>query len=210
MLERTICVTMILCGVIGPVFAHKCESDSSEQALWIGKPIDTNLEHKLAELFACLDTGDKNEYKLIDSTACNWFAAKALATVWKFTDFKVNNAFLSANEMADKLSTGTLTHWTLIGPGNDQHANQEAAATAAAGHPVVAVWKAPQGSNEHGHVALILPGGVVPSGWGVNVPRAAQLSIDHPNDAFIGCRVSSAFAAPKKTEVRYYSSDLDP
>jgi hypothetical protein len=72
----------------------------------------------------------------------------------------------------------------------------EAAATAAATHPVVAVWKPPTGwspPTEHGHIALILPGGVADSGWGVKVPRAAQMSIDHPNDAFIGCRVCSTY-----------------
>ena len=207
MFTKLIWIALMLSAVPSVTLAHKCEQDSYEQSLWIEKPIDKRLERKLFELFACLDTRDKNEYKLIDRTACNWFAAKALSQVWGFLDFQTPSGFLSANELADRLSEGNLTHWRVVGSAVDQKANDEAAAMAASGHPVVAVWKAPPGTK-HGHVAIILPGGVVPSAWGVRVPRAAQMSLDHPNDAFIGCRVSSAFGEPKKSDVKYYSRDL--
>jgi len=186
--------------------AHKCEQD--EPGIWLNSPIDQVKERKLYELFSCMDTSNRNEYRLRDRTACNWFVAKAVSTIWSFNDFANGAGFLSANEIADKLASNQLSQWRLIGTGNDQTANREAAATAAANHPVIAAYKS---NGPHGHVALILPGGTkASSSWGVEVPRSASMTIDTPNNAYIGCRVSNAFGADKKSDVRYYSRSLDP
>lgn len=97
MLKKLFCAGLIFSIGWLPAYAHKCESDPAEQALWLGNPVDKALEAQLYKLFACLDTKDKDEFKLIDATACNWFAGRALVDVWGFTDFKTANGYLSVS-----------------------------------------------------------------------------------------------------------------
>jgi hypothetical protein len=183
-----------------------CETD--EQSLWSGRPIDTALESKLGSLFQCIDTSDPTQYKLIDATACNWLVGKSLETVWNFSDFKNGDGYFTANELADRLSRGLFSHWTLIGAGDQQESSDSAAIRAGAGNPVIAAW---QSSGPTGHVALVIPGGLAySSSWALNVPRSASISLNDIDAAYIGCRLSNAFGADKKGDVKYYYRDLLP
>ncbi|OSI74429.1 hypothetical protein BSZ21_05840 [Bradyrhizobium canariense] len=207
MLRKFLWIILTCCGVT-QVYGTPTTCETSEQSLWNASLINQALESKLATLFQCIDTSDPTEYKLRDATACNWFVGKSLETVWNFSDFKNGGGYFTANELADRLSQGVFSHWKAIGSGDQQEANDTAAMRAADGNPVVAAW---QSNGPTGHVALIIPGGLAfSSSWGVNVPRSASISLNDIDAAYIGCRLSNAFGANKKSEVQYYYRDLLP
>jgi hypothetical protein len=207
MLRKLFLIALICCDA-SQVFGKPTTCETDEQALWNAGLVNRALENKLTTLFQCIDTSDPTQYKLIDATACNWFVGKSLETVWNFSDFKNGDGYFTANELADRLSRGLLSHWKTIGSGDQQEANDTAAMRATAGNPVIAAW---QSNGPTGHVALIIPGGLAfSSTWGVNVPRSASISLNDIDAAYIGCRLSNAFGSSKKNDVQYYYRDLLP
>ena len=117
-------------------------------------------------------TSDPTEFGLIDATACNWFVGKSLETAWNFSNFKSGDGYFTANELADGLAGRQFSHWTALGAGDTQEANDDAARRAKEGNPVIAAWPS---ARVTGHVALIIPGNLAYSYWGLNVPRSASI-----------------------------------
>jgi hypothetical protein len=208
LIVKGILAVACICGWSRCVLANATTCETDEAGLWTPATLDTTLEGKLRTLFQCIDTSDPTEYGLIDATACNWFVGKSLETAWSFSDFKNGDGYFTANELADRLAGGQFSHWTALGTGNTQEANDNAASRAKNGNPVIAAWRS---AGAIGHVALIIPGNLAySSSWGLNVPRSASISLNDVNSSYIGCRLSNAFSADKKSSVKYYYRDLLP
>lgn len=183
--------------------AHKCER--TDPALWDRSDEHNRVVTHLGKLFQCVDTADVNEYKLRDKTACNWFIGKAVDEIYGLKSFKKKdvNEYYLANEIAFKLANNEFDGWTHIGAGNDQNALTLAGNKVELGKPVVAAWFNKLG---HGHVSLVIPGGLQPSGgWGLDVPNSANMQLNSINSSYIGCRLSFAFGSDKKSDVAFYT-----
>jgi len=185
--------------------AHKCER--TDPALWDRSDEYTRVVTHLGKLFQCIDTTDVNEYTLRDKTACNWFVGKAVDEIYGVNSFKKkkNNEYYLANEIASKLANNEFDGWTHIGTGNDQDVLILAGNKAELGKPVIAAWLNGAG---HGHVSLVMPGGLqTSSGWGLDVPNSANMRLNNINSSYIGCRLSYAFGSDKKSDVAFYTVD---
>jgi len=184
-------------------YAHKCEQ--SDPSLWDRSDEYDRVVSYLGNLFQCIDTSDVNEYTLRDRTACNWFVGKAVNEIYGVDSFKINNTnqYYLANEIAEKLAKNEFDGWVLIGAGNDQGALTLAGNKAELGQPVVAAWSNNAG---HGHVSLVMPGGLQKSSaWNLEMPNSANMRLDNINSSYIGCRLSFAFGSDKKSNVALYS-----
>ncbi len=89
--------------------------------------------------------------------------------------------------------------WTELGVASDQNVLLNAEEAAFQGNAVIAL--------RSGHIALILPGGLASSSdWKLNVPRAAQLSLNNIDHAFVGCRLSRSWSGSAASTVKLYSA----
>ena len=163
--------------------------------------INVSLESKLYKLFVCRDDLPAGASMQNDHVACNWFVGQALNDIWHRHEFFLAPAgrYMLTSEIAaipDDKWDGL--GWRLLGMASDQAALTKAEQNAASGKAVIAV--------KTGHVALLLPGGLIKSGWGPNVPRAAQLSIDHIDYAFVGCKLSLSFQKADSNSVKVLST----
>jgi len=183
---------------------------------------DNKITGSLGELSACFK---KPEDAPPSGVNCNVFAGRSLETVYGVSDFKATDGhYLSANEIADFLVTSP--NWTLIGSADSQKVLDQAA-NSAGSRPVVAVWRNPDPDlTKHGHVALIGPGPLQPSGWvllptvllgggapfrtatagpvHLNVPNSSGFSMDNVTARYIGDKLSRAFGNDKKSAVQIY------
>lgn len=181
---------------------------------------DQKITGSLGELSACF-AGDAPP----SGVNCNVFAGRTLETVYGVSDFKATDGhYLSANEIADFLVTSP--NWTLVGSADSQKVLDQAA-NSAGSRPVVAVWRNPDPDlTKHGHVALIGPGPLQPSGWvlpgpttvqrvglvpkpvsnpvHLNVPNSSGFSMDNVTARYIGDKLSRAFGNDKKSAVQIY------
>jgi hypothetical protein len=166
--------------------------------LWSrNKKIETHIDWMLSELLSCKETDPLN---VNDQTPCNQFVGHALKRIWGLDDFWDNNQILDANHIAAYLATH-LPPWQLIGVADDQHTLTTAQQFANESVPVVAVRSAMPG-----HVALIIPGKLSSSShWKMKVPNSASFFKGHPNASYVGGRLSNAFSAEKRKEVKVYA-----
>jgi len=193
--------TLGLCGF--QVFAHKCEQ--SDTAYWNQSPEYQRVENQLGQLFKCVDTSDPNEYTLRDRTACNWFVGRAMEVIYNNNAFKSGDGYLTANQIAKSLTENSIAGWEKIGAANNLDDLTLAGSKAELGNAVIAAWANDAG---HGHVSLIMPGGLAHSGgWGLDVPNSANMSVDDISRAYIGCRLSWGFSSSKKDRVFLYSNN---
>lgn len=148
---------------------------------------EKRLEQRLAEFQSCKEQSD-------DASPCNRFTGRALAETYGVDDFKdPTNAgqYLSANLMETYVATSK--NWVLLGNGDDQKALNEAALAANQGRAVIAVKM----GDEHGHVALVLPGELSRSStWNLNVPNSACFFLGKPTQSYVGDKLSKAFGSP--------------
>jgi hypothetical protein len=157
---------------------------------------DNKITGSLGELSACFAGAAPPS-----GANCNVFVGRTLETVYGFSDFKAADGhYLLANDIADYLVTSP--NWTLIGVADNQSVLVQAADSAAS-RPVVAVWRNPD-LKKHGHVALIGPGPLQISGWGLMVPNSAGFSMDNATARYIGNKLSCAFGNDKKSSVLIY------
>jgi hypothetical protein len=194
-LTYSIFAILILFIIVSPqlVFADQladlvANCNSNDDSKFDQGKINKELESKLYQLFSFRNDIPQNASYQDDRIACNWFVGQALVDFWGRHEFFFSPAgrYMTTYEIAslpDAKWDGL--GWNLLGTADSQDTLTSAEAAAAGGKAVIAV--------NNGHIALILPGGLISSGWNLNVPRAAQLSIDHLQYAFVGCKLSLSF-----------------
>ncbi|UII26265.1 hypothetical protein LVD15_23690 [Fulvivirga maritima] len=137
------------------------------------------------------------------SNDCHQYIGQSLTTVYKVNDFysKANSEYMPVSEIHDFLSNNS--SWSELGPAYSQDALQKAQDKANDKKAVVAVYLS---SNGLGHVALILPGTLQPSGsWGLQVPNSASFFANEPSRSFINKGLSYAFSKSIIKDVKLYS-----
>jgi hypothetical protein len=102
------------------------------------------------------------------TSACNIFVGRVLKKVYGVSDFVVtpprpDQPFYTANEIGTLFQSGVWTGWSELGTADNQANLSHAKALADSGKLVVAVWQNPN-QNAPGHIALIGPGPLTPSG----------------------------------------------
>lgn len=161
-----------------------------------------HIDWMLGELMACSQSDPAN-----DQSPCNRFVGKALERVWGLSDFRNGAEYLTANDIAAYLSINT-KNWRFMGTASNQDALASSQAYANDSVPVVAVMAA----TPEGHVALIIPGELTYSAkWQTKVPNSANFSHKHASDpllTYVGKRLSYAFTADVRTDVKLYSRNL--
>jgi hypothetical protein len=144
------------------------------------------------------------------TSACNIFVGRVLQKVYSVSDFVVtpsrpDRPFYTANEIATLLKSGVWSGWSELGNADDQDNLSQAKALADSEKLVVAVWQNPN-QNAAGHIALIGPGPLTPSGsWGLNTPVAASFVLNRPLKAFLGQPLACAFGSDKTADVHLWA-----
>lgn len=204
--KRILCVvlTMSLALVSAVAFAACDNVNAPETVNWSGK-----LLSALAEDQACSQASSDDAFAA--TSACNIFVGRVLQKVYNISDFVVTPSnpqqpFYTANEIATLLQTGVdpWSNWSDLGTADNQDILSQSKQLADSGKLVLAVWRNPDG-NSPGHVALIGPGPLTPSGtWSLNTPVSASFVLNQPQKAFLGQPLSCAFASDKKSAVHIW------
>ncbi len=137
-----------------------------------------------------------------EKTECVHFIGESLNTVYKVDDFKnaKSGKYMSTNEIAGFLKGNA--KWKPLGPSYDQAVLAKAQESANAKKAVVALFINAEGI---GHVAIITPGELQPSGsWGLKVPNAASFFQKDPSKSFVGKGLSFAFARVMMKDITLY------
>ena len=140
--------------------------------------------------------------KCAGSSDCAGYTAKALNTVYKINDFysQKSGRYMSVNEISSYLRESD--KWTNLGKSYDQKILEAAQDYANARKAVIAVYQNAQGI---GHIAVITPGSLQPSGsWGLKVPNAASFLTNDPQKSFIDKALSFAFSKNMMKDVTLY------
>jgi hypothetical protein len=176
-----------------------------ETVAWVNKLIGA-----IGEEESCNTEGPQ---ETLQSGACNIFVGRVLERVYGVTDFVVtppqaDKKFYVANEIATLLEAGVWNDWSQIGTGDQADALKTAKVEADRGRLVVAVWRNPQ-ADQPGHVALVGPGPLVPSGqWGPpGTPPAAQFRLNPGDNAggnFLGKPLACSFRGQIRAEVKLW------
>ncbi len=136
------------------------------------------------------------------SSECAGFTGKALNTLYKINDFYLQKEgrYMTVNEISAFLRDNS--KWTNLGKPYDQKILETAQDLANAKKAVVAVYQNAQGI---GHVALIAPGALQPSGsWGLSVPGAVSFLTTDPQKSFVDKSLSFAFSKGMMKDVTIY------
>lgn len=140
----------------------------------------SDLETELKEFTSCDDDMD-----------CSEFSGRILQTVYKLNDFyqPQEKRFMNVAEIIAFLQDSK--SWTMLGHAYQQDVLNQAQQYANSKKAVIAVYP---GANGVGHVALILPGELQPSGsWGLSVPNSASFLTMDPAKSYVGKGLSYAF-----------------
>lgn len=133
---------------------------------------------------------------------CTSYTAESLHTVYKINDFYSAQAkrHMTTNEIATFLKSSD--KWEVLGQSYDQKTLTAAQEHANAKKAVVAVYVNSAGV---GHVVLITPGELRPSGsWGLSVPSAASFFTVEPEKSFVDKNLSYAFMKQMLKDVVIY------
>lgn len=151
--------------------------------------------NKLNQLLAC----DPND-PINDQSPCNIFASRGLEAIYGVTDFKANNKYLSANQIADFVEQPG-GKWKLIGGVFDVDNNLCAQAAANAALPVIAVKRA----AGHGHIALVIPGEPAQANsWGMLSANSASFLLDRPSKSYVSKTLNYAFEPDDAKKAKFY------
>lgn len=138
---------------------------------------------------------------------CNKFIGSALKTVYNIDDFysRELGRHLLVSEISKLLESSE--EWTLLGRAYEQNALAEAQKLANAKQAVVAIYL----SEENiGHLSLIVPGDLTPSGsWGFQVPNSASFFVYDPQNSYIGKGLSYSFGRNIIRHVLLYARNYD-
>lgn len=135
---------------------------------------------------------------------CRMYIGKAFSVVYGIKDFRGNgsNEFMDAGQIGSFVSNSG--EWELLGAAYDEKVLTKSQALANANKAVLALYKNAQGETMH--VAIILPGDLIPSGsWGVQVPNSASLPTFDPDHSFINKGLSYAFEKRMLLNVKIYA-----
>lgn len=155
------------------------------EAQTINKTWKKDLTNDLEQFKAC----DNSSYSGVNP--CNKYIGNSLTTVYQINDFYSSNdkRHMRVNEISDYLKSST--KWTLLGYGYDQKALENAQLYANSNKAVVAIYI---NEEEIGHLSLITPGELIPSGtWGFRVPNSASFSVSNPQKSYIDKGLSYSF-----------------
>jgi hypothetical protein len=170
------------------IFAFQSNSQSLNQK-W--KP---DLEASLQEFLQCATAGTKEK--------CGSYVGESVHTVYNIKDFysPETKRYMNVNEITSFLKGND--KWQNLGQPYDQKTLITAQEYANAKKAVVAVYTNAQGI---GHVAVITPGELKPSGsWGMEVPNAASFFPNDPGKSFIDKGLSFAFMKQMLKDVVIY------
>jgi hypothetical protein len=135
-------------------------------------------------------------------TNCTKLQGETLNTVYKVNDFFSQKAgrYMTVSEVADFLKKNG--SWTALGPAYLQETLTQAQQAANENKAVVAIY---QNASAVGHVALVLPGELEPSGsWGLNVPNTASFFLPEPGRSFVAKGLSFAFTKIMLKDITFY------
>ena len=136
-------------------------------------------------------------------TLCNTFIGQSLKTVYQVNDFYSESLgrYLFPHEIASFVSKSD--KWTLLGHAYEPDALSEAQKYANEKKAAVAVYKSADGQ---GHMVLILPGDLIPSGsWGIKVPNTASFFLGEPEKSYISKGLSYGFKKNLIKDVLIYA-----
>lgn len=149
------------------------------------------LNEALEEFINCKDSG-----------ACSNYVGQSLQKVYNVNDFysAKEKRYLRSSEISSLVRGND--KWTLLGRSFEQGALEEAQKQANAKKAVIAVYMNESGL---GHVVLIVPGELTPSGsWGLSVPNAASFPAADPEKSFVDKGLSFAFTKNMMKDVFLY------
>lgn len=135
-------------------------------------------------------------------TNCTKLQGETLNTVYKINDFFSQKAgrYMTVSEIAGFLKKNG--SWTALGPAYLQETLTQAQQAANENKAVVAIY---QNASAVGHVALVLPGELEPSGsWGLNVPNTASFFLPEPGRSFVAKGLSFAFTKIMLKDITFY------
>jgi hypothetical protein len=128
--------------------------------------------------------------------ACRTAVAEALEHIYGVRDFGAAPNYMTPAEIGRKVAGDS--NWEHLGSASDQNALKTAQEDANCGRAVVAVLSTDTG----GHVAIILPGKLAPSGaWKLDVPAAASFFTHNPQKSFAGKKLSYSFPSQQGVEI---------
>lgn len=133
---------------------------------------------------------------------CSDAQGESLNTVYKINDFYSSKTgrHMTVSEVTSFLKQAS--NWTPLGPAYEQATLKQAQQLANEKKAVVAVY---QNAASRGHVALIIPGDLEPSGsWGLSVPKTASFFLPDPSRSFINKGLSFAFTKNMLKDVTIY------
>lgn len=164
---------------------------TSIQAQSVNSQWRQELANALEEFVKCRESG-----------ACTNYVGESLRRVYNVNDFysSAEKRYLRSSEISDLIKEND--KWTLLGRSFEQTALEEAQKHANAKKAVVAVYRSESGL---GHVVLIVPGSLTPSGsWGLKVPNAASFPASDPEKSFVDKGLSFAFTKSMMKDVFLY------
>jgi hypothetical protein len=134
---------------------------------------------------------------------CKSYVGKSFQTVYGIDDFYLEDEerFMYFDEILSALETNAL--WELVGPAFEQINLDKAQVQANQQKATLATYISEDGL---GHIALVLPGQLVPSGsWGMNVPNTASFFTASPDKSYVGKSMSYAFTTSMIKRVKLYT-----
>lgn len=153
------------------------------------------LNKSLNEFVNCQTAGD--------ISLCNKFIGQSLNTVYKVNDFYSEKLgrYLFPHEIASFVSENA--NWTLLGHAYEPDALTEAQKYANEKKAAIAVYKS---ENGQGHMVLIVPGDLQPSGsWGIKVPNTASFFLGEAEKSYISKGLSYGFKKNLIKDVLIYA-----
>lgn len=133
---------------------------------------------------------------------CSEAQGESLNIVYKVDDFfsAKQGRHMTVSEVSSFLKQSST--WTSIGPAYTQTTLVQAQQLANEKKAVVAVY---QNAASVGHVVLIVPGELEPSGsWGLKVPAAASFFLPEPSRSFVNKGLSFAFTKSMLKDITLY------
>jgi hypothetical protein len=138
-----------------------------------------------------------------DADECRTYIGKAFSVVYGIEDFKHSSGqYFDVSDIGGYVSENP--RWEVIGAAYDNKVLARSQQLANDNQAVLALYKNKEGVTMH--VAIILPGDLVPSGsWGLEVPNAASLPTFDPDHSFINKGLSYAFEKRNLLNVKIYA-----
>ena len=184
---KIITTCLLLLTLAGATITHGQNLNSS----W-----KKSLDESLKSFIDCESNGQS-------TTPCTNFVGETVNTVYQVNDFYSQKLgrYMLVNETAQYLESNP--KWKQLGKAYEQNALKEAQQYANSGKAVVAIYLNDQGV---GHMALILPGELQPSGsWGLSVPNSASFLTSDAEKSYVGKGLSYAFPRNILKDVVIYS-----